>query len=63
MAARLRSWDLIFYVTFGIVVTSSVRIAGVLLVFSYLIVPAAVAALLPPRCRRACSSAGAWAPW
>ena len=43
---RLRGWDLIFYITFGIVVTSSVRIAGVLLVFSYLIVPAAVAALL-----------------
>lgn len=43
---RLRWWDLFFYVTFGIVVTSSVRIAGVLLVFSYLIVPAAVAALL-----------------
>ena len=32
--------------TFGVVVTSSVRIAGVLLVFSYLIVPAAVGALL-----------------
>lgn len=43
---RLRGWDLLFYVTFGIVVTSSVRLAGVLLVFSYLIVPAAVAALL-----------------
>jgi zinc/manganese transport system permease protein len=43
---RLRSWDFFFYITFGIVVTSSVRIAGVLLVFSYLIVPAAVAALL-----------------
>jgi zinc/manganese transport system permease protein len=43
---RLRGWDFLFYVTFGIVVTSSVRIAGVLLVFSYLIVPAAVAALL-----------------
>lgn len=43
---RLRGWDLFFYVTFGVVVTSSVRIAGVLLVFSYLIVPAAVAALL-----------------
>lgn len=42
---RLRWWDF-FYITFGIVVTSSVRIAGVLLVFSYLIVPAAVAALL-----------------
>lgn len=43
---RLRGWDFLFYITFGIVVTSSVRIAGVLLVFSYLIVPTAVAALL-----------------
>jgi zinc/manganese transport system permease protein len=43
---RLHWWDFVFYITFGIVVTSSVRIAGVLLVFSYLIVPAAVAALL-----------------
>jgi zinc/manganese transport system permease protein len=43
---RLPAWDFFFYVTFGVVVTSSVRIAGVLLVFSYLIVPAAVAALL-----------------
>jgi zinc/manganese transport system permease protein len=43
---RLRVWDFCFYVTFGIVVTSSVRMAGVLLVFSYLIVPAAVGALL-----------------
>jgi len=37
---RLRRWDVLFYATFGVVVTSSVRIAGVLLVFSYLIVPA-----------------------
>jgi zinc/manganese transport system permease protein len=42
----LRWWDFCFYMTFGVVVTSSVRIAGVLLVFSYLIVPAAAAALL-----------------
>src|SRR5262250_31628 len=41
----VRWWDFAFYVTFGVVVTSSVRIAGVLLVFSYLIVPAAVGAL------------------
>ena len=39
-------WDFAFYVTFGVVVTSSVRMAGVLLVFSYLIVPATVGALL-----------------
>jgi zinc/manganese transport system permease protein len=37
---HMRSWDFLFYATFGLVVTSSVRIAGVLLVFSYLIVPA-----------------------
>jgi zinc/manganese transport system permease protein len=37
---RVRLWDLVFYASFGVVVTSSVRIAGVLLVFSYLIVPA-----------------------
>ncbi|HEV8343897.1 MAG TPA: metal ABC transporter permease [Candidatus Binatia bacterium] len=42
----VRWWDFLFYASFGFVVTSSVQIAGVLLVFSYLIVPAAVAALL-----------------
>jgi zinc/manganese transport system permease protein len=42
----LRAWDFVFYTTFGLVVTSSVRLAGVLLVFSYLIVPAVVGALL-----------------
>ena len=38
-------WDLLFYLTFGLVVTSSVQIAGVLLVFSFLIVPAVAAVL------------------
>src|SRR5919108_1816504 len=42
----MRWWDFLFYASFGFVVTSSVQMAGVLLVFSYLIVPAAVAALL-----------------
>ena len=37
---RVRLWDFLFYASFGLVVTSSVRVAGVLLVFSYLIVPA-----------------------
>ena len=37
---RVRCWDFLFYAVFGLVVTSFVRIAGVLLVFSYLIVPA-----------------------
>lgn len=36
---RIRLWDFLFYATFGVVVTSSVAIAGVLLVFSYLIIP------------------------
>jgi zinc/manganese transport system permease protein len=39
-------WDVLFYVSFALVVTSSVRVAGVLLVFSYLIVPAALSRLL-----------------
>ena len=37
---KVRWWDFLFYAAFGLVVTSFVRIAGVLLVFSYLIVPA-----------------------
>ena len=42
---NIRFWDFLFYVSFGLVVTSSVKIAGVLLVFSFLIVPS-VAAIL-----------------
>jgi len=42
---KLWWWDIIFYATFGIVVTSSVKIAGVLLIFSLLIIPAVAAAL------------------
>ncbi len=37
---RVRLWDFLFYASFGLVVTGSVRIVGILLVFSYLIVPA-----------------------
>jgi zinc/manganese transport system permease protein len=43
---QVRLWDFVFYASFGVVVTSSVRIAGVLLVFSYLIVPALAATLV-----------------
>jgi len=43
---RVRLWDFFFYATFGIVVTIFVRVAGVLLVFSYLIVPAVCAVTL-----------------
>jgi zinc/manganese transport system permease protein len=42
---HIRGWDFLFYATFGVIVTSSVQMAGVLLVFSYLIVPAVCAML------------------
>ena len=42
----MRFWDFLFYASFGFVVTRSVAIAGVLLVFCYLIVPSVGAMLL-----------------
>jgi zinc/manganese transport system permease protein len=48
VAARgvpVRLWDFLFYASFGFVVTRSVAIAGVLLVFCYLIVPSVGAML------------------
>jgi zinc/manganese transport system permease protein len=45
MNLKIWWWDFVFYATFGFVVTSSVRVAGVLLVFAFLIIPA-VAAML-----------------
>ncbi|RME94780.1 MAG: metal ABC transporter permease [Verrucomicrobia bacterium] len=41
-----RAWDFLFYALFGLVVTSFVRVGGVLLVFSYLIIPAVCGAYL-----------------
>jgi zinc/manganese transport system permease protein len=46
---NIRFWDLLFYMSFGFVVTSSVAIAGVLLVFCFLIVPAVTAMLFSER--------------
>jgi zinc/manganese transport system permease protein len=43
---RVRRWDFLFYASFGVVVTSSARVAGVLLVFSYLVVPALAASVV-----------------
>ena len=77
LAAALRRriflWDVVFYGSFALVVTSSVRIAGVLLVFSYLIVPAAIAGLFAATVRgrllvawalgAALSAAGLYASW
>lgn len=42
---RLWAWDFLFYATFGLIVTSSVRVAGVLMVFAFLIIPAVAAQL------------------
>jgi zinc/manganese transport system permease protein len=47
----IRLWDFLFYAMFGWVVTSFVQIGGVLLVFSYLIVPAVCANFLASRIR------------
>jgi zinc/manganese transport system permease protein len=47
--ASVVAWDALFYASFAVVVTSSVRIAGVLLVFVYLVVPAAIAVMLTGR--------------
>ncbi|HZS52076.1 MAG TPA: metal ABC transporter permease [Bryobacterales bacterium] len=48
----VRFWDFLFYASFGFVVTSSVSIAGVLLVFCYLIVPSVAAILYAERIGR-----------
>jgi zinc/manganese transport system permease protein len=45
----IRLWDFLFYASFGFVVTSSVAIAGVLLVFCYLIVPSVGAMIYSDR--------------
>jgi zinc/manganese transport system permease protein len=42
----IRLWDFLFYVSIGIVIAIAIRIGGVLLVFSYLIIPAVAAMLL-----------------
>ncbi len=46
---NVRFWDFLFYVSFGFVVTSSVAIAGVLLVFCFLIVPSVAAMMFAER--------------
>ncbi|HYX21459.1 MAG TPA: metal ABC transporter permease [Thermoanaerobaculia bacterium] len=46
---NVRFWDFLFYMSFGFVVTSSVAIAGVLLVFCFLIVPSVTAMLFSER--------------
>lgn len=48
---KVRLWDFFFYMTFGVVISISVRTAGVLLVFVFLVVPAITATLITDRLR------------
>lgn len=66
-------WDLLFYLLFGVVITISVQYAGILLVFSFLIVPAVVTRLFSVSILKrlvagwgvaiAASVLGIWASW
>ncbi len=49
---KVWAWDLFFYLSFGLVITSSVQIGGILLVFAFLIVPACAAMLFFQDLRR-----------
>ena len=46
---RSRRWDFLFYVSFGVAISLSVSVAGVLLVFSLLVIPAVIAFLFTNR--------------
>jgi zinc/manganese transport system permease protein len=43
---QVRWWDFLFYLSFGVMITFSVGIGGILMVFAYLVIPACVAILL-----------------
>lgn len=70
---RVELWDLAFYLLFGVVITISVQVAGILLVFSFLIVPAVVTRLFSDSIGKrlvagwivavAASALGLWASW
>lgn len=46
---NLRLWDFLFYLSFGFVITLSVNVAGVLLVFVFLVAPAIMALMITER--------------
>jgi zinc/manganese transport system permease protein len=48
---RIRWWDFLFYASFGVAVTAAVPVAGVLLVFTFLVVPAVIAFLFTRNAR------------
>jgi ABC-type Mn2+/Zn2+ transport system permease subunit len=45
----VKVWDFVFYITFGMAITFSVNLAGVLLIFSTLVIPAVIAFLYTTR--------------
>ncbi|HYJ34168.1 MAG TPA: iron chelate uptake ABC transporter family permease subunit [Candidatus Binatia bacterium] len=49
MGLSVKKWDFLFYASFGLVVTTAVRVSGVLAVFSFLIVPVVCSTLLGRR--------------
>jgi len=55
---RARGWDFLFYALFGIAISFSVPVAGVLMVFSSLVIPAVVAFLFTSR-----FSVALWIAW
>ncbi len=48
---NVRFWDFLFYLSFGVVITVSVDVAGVLIVFVFLVAPAILALLISNRVR------------
>ncbi|NOZ00357.1 MAG: metal ABC transporter permease [Deltaproteobacteria bacterium] len=46
---NVRLWDFLFYMSFGLVITHSVQVAGILIVFVFLVVPAIIAVMLTDR--------------
>ena len=46
---NVRLWDFLFYTSFGFVITSSVAMAGILLVFSFLVIPTVIALMFASR--------------
>lgn len=48
-SSQTTGWDFLFYALVGIVITTTVRIAGVLVVFGFLIIPATISAMFASR--------------
>ncbi|MBW2699231.1 MAG: metal ABC transporter permease [Deltaproteobacteria bacterium] len=46
---NIRLWDFLFYASFGFVITFSTKVAGVLLVFVFLVAPAILAVMITKR--------------